>query len=46
MSDAISQIFFVDVKEKAVFATDGPKQQLLIDTPQFKALVVGLVAGG
>ena len=46
MSDTTSQIYFVDVKEKAVFATDGPKPQFLIDTPQFKALVVGLEAGG
>ena len=46
MSDTIPQIYFVDVKEKAVFATDGPKPQFLIDTPQFKALVVGLEAGG
>ena len=28
-----------------VFATDGPKPQFLIETPQFKALVVGLEAG-
>jgi len=46
MSDTTSQIYFVDVKEKAVFATDGPKTQFLIETPQFKALVVGLEAGG
>jgi mannose-6-phosphate isomerase-like protein (cupin superfamily) len=46
MSDTTSQIYFVDVKEKAVFTTDGPKPQFLIDTPQFKALVVGLEAGG
>jgi mannose-6-phosphate isomerase-like protein (cupin superfamily) len=46
MSDTTSQIYFVDVKEKAVFATDGPKPQFLIDTTQFKALVVGLEAGG
>ncbi len=46
MSDTTSQIYFVDVKAKAVFATDGPKPQFLIDMPQFKALVVGLEAGG
>jgi mannose-6-phosphate isomerase-like protein (cupin superfamily) len=46
MSDTTSQIYFLDVKAKAVFATDGPKPQFLIDTPQFKALVVGLEAGG
>ena len=33
-------------KSKAVFAADGPKPQFLIDTPKFKALVVGLEAGG
>ena len=34
-------IYFSDTKSKAVFSTDGPKPQFLIDTPQFKALVVG-----
>ena len=46
MSDTTSQIYFTDTKAKAVFAADGPKPQFLIDTPQFKALVVGLEAGG
>ena len=46
MSDTIPQIYFTDAKAKAVFAVDGPKPQFLIDTPQFKALVVGLEAGG
>ena len=46
MSDPTSQIYFVNVKEKAIFATDGPRPQFLIDAPQFKALVVGLEAGG
>ncbi len=46
MSDTTSQIYFVDTKAKAVFAADGPKPQFLIDTPNFKALVVGLEAGG
>ena len=46
MSDATSQIYFTDTKTKAVFSSDGPKPQFLIDTPQFKALVVGLEAGG
>lgn len=46
MSDTISEIYKVtDLKAKAVFAADGPKPQFLIDTPQFKALVVGLQAG-
>ncbi|CAG0984494.1 hypothetical protein ANAEL_01940 [Anaerolineales bacterium] len=46
MSDTIPQIYFTDTKAKAVFAVDGPKPQFLIDAPQFKALVVGLEAGG
>lgn len=45
MSDTSSQIYFTDTKAKAVFAVDGPKPQFLIDTPNFKALVVGLEAG-
>ena len=46
MLETISQIYFADTKSKAVFAADGPKPQFLIDTPKFKALVVGLEAGG
>jgi mannose-6-phosphate isomerase-like protein (cupin superfamily) len=46
MSDTTSKIYFTDIKAKAVFATDGPKPQFLIDTPRFKALIVGLEAGG
>ena len=46
MLDTTSQIYFADTKSKAVFAADGPKPQFLIDTPKFKALVVGLEAGG
>lgn len=46
MSDATTQIYFIDTKAKAVFSSGGPKPQFLIDTPQFKALVVGLEAGG
>jgi len=38
-------IYFPETKSKAVFASDSPKPQFLIDTPQFKALVVGLEAG-
>lgn len=45
MSDTISQIYFLDIKAKAVFAADGPKPQFLFDTPKFKTLVVGLGAG-
>lgn len=40
------EVYFTDTKSKAVFAADGPKPQFLFDTPQFKALVVGLEAGG
>lgn len=39
-------IYLADTKSRAVFAADGPKPQFLIDTPQFKVLVVGLEAGG
>ena len=38
--------YFPELKSKAVFAADGPKPQFILDTPQFKALVVGLEAGG
>ena len=38
-------IYFPDTKSKAVFAADGPKPQFLFETPNFKALVVGLNAG-
>ena len=37
--------YFADTKSKAVFAADGPKPQFLFETPNFKALVVGLNAG-
>jgi mannose-6-phosphate isomerase-like protein (cupin superfamily) len=42
----MSDIYFADTKSKAVFAADGPKPQFLVNTPKFKALVVGLEAGG
>lgn len=45
MFDTVSQNYFPDIKGQAVFATDGPKPQFLIESPQFKALVVGLEAG-
>ena len=45
MSGAISEMHFADTKARAVFAADGPAPQFLIDTPRFKALVVGLEAG-
>jgi quercetin dioxygenase-like cupin family protein len=45
MADITYQNYFADVKEKAVFSAQGTKPQFLIDTPTFKALVVGLEAG-
>lgn len=42
----MSDIYFANTKSMAVFAAEGPKPQFLVDTPQFKALVVGLEAGG
>lgn len=42
----MSNIYFPDTKSKAVFAGDGPKPQVLIETAQFKVLVAGLEAGG
>lgn len=42
----MSDIYFANTRSMAVFAPDGPKPQFLVDTPQFKALVVGLEAGG
>lgn len=45
MSDTTSEIYFADAKAKAVFTANGPKPQFLIDTPKFKALIVGLEAG-
>lgn len=45
MPDTILATYLIDTKSQAVFAADGPKPQFLVDTPQFKALVVGLEAG-
>ena len=42
----MSDIYFSDTKSKAIFSAEGPKPQFLFDTPQFKAWVVGLEAGG
>lgn len=44
-SNTTSEIYFADIKAKAVFAANGTKPQFLIDTPKFKALVVGLEVG-
>ena len=41
----MSEAYIEDVKSKAVFSPQGTKPQFLIDTPAFKALVVGLEAG-
>ncbi len=38
----MSDIYVSNTKTRAVFAADGPKPQFLLDTPQFKVLVVGL----
>jgi quercetin dioxygenase-like cupin family protein len=45
MSETVSVTYFQDTKSQAVFAADGPKPHFLLDTPQFKTLVVGLEAG-
>jgi quercetin dioxygenase-like cupin family protein len=45
MPDTIFETYFPETKAKAVFGVDGPKPQFLIDTPKFKALVVGLATG-
>ncbi len=45
MSDVIPEIYFLDTKTKAVFGSDGPKPQFLLDLPRYKVLVVGLEAG-
>ncbi|MCQ3939337.1 MAG: hypothetical protein DPW18_20175 [Chloroflexi bacterium] len=45
MPDSI-QIYFSDTKSEAVFSADGVKPQFLLEAPNFKALVVGLEAGG
>lgn len=42
----MSDIYFANTKSMAVFAPDGPKPQFLVVTPQLKALVAGLEAGG
>jgi quercetin dioxygenase-like cupin family protein len=45
MPDINPETCFAETKTKAVFASDGPKPQFLIDTPAFKTLVVGLESG-
>jgi mannose-6-phosphate isomerase-like protein (cupin superfamily) len=45
MPDTIPEIYFADIKTRAVFAVDGPQPQFLVDTPEFKTVVVGLEAG-
>lgn len=45
MTNTTSGIYCIDTKAKAVFASDGPKPQFLMNTPKFKTLVVGLEAG-
>lgn len=45
MSETPSTRYFAETTAQAVFASDGPKPHFLIDTPAFKALVVGLEPG-
>lgn len=45
MSDTVSEIYFPDTRGQAVFAADAPQPKFLIESPQFKALIVGLEAG-
>jgi len=45
MPENVAETYFPDTQEKAVFFFFFPRPQFLIDTPQFKALVVGLEAG-
>lgn len=45
MPDTTLEIFHAQVRERAIFNEDGPQPQTLIDTPLFKAMVVGLEAG-
>jgi len=45
MSDTVSEIYFPDTKGQAAYAAGGPNPTFLLETPQFKVLVVGLEAG-
>ena len=45
MSETTIELYFASVKDRAVFAAGGPKPQVLIESPMFKAMVVGLEAG-
>ena len=38
-------VYFTDIKSKAVFSNEGAKPQFLLNTESFKVLVVGLEAG-
>lgn len=38
-------IYFIETKSKAVFSNEGPKPQFMLNTENFKVLVVGLEAG-
>lgn len=40
-----NEIYFFETKNFAVFGLEGPKPNFIVDTPSFKALVVGLEAG-
>jgi quercetin dioxygenase-like cupin family protein len=45
MPDTVSTLYVNDIKNRAVFSTEGPNPQFLVDTAAFKVLVVGLEAG-
>ncbi len=45
MTNSTSELYIADTKSRAVFSSDGPQPQFLLDTPQFKVLVAGLEAG-
>jgi quercetin dioxygenase-like cupin family protein len=45
MPDTVTEIYYADTITRAVFSAEGPKPRFLVDTPDFKTLVVGLEAG-
>lgn len=46
MPETTVQLYFQDVKSRAVFGSEGPKPQFLFDEPGLKVLVAGLEASG
>ena len=45
MSESIPTIYISNTESRAVFGAEGPQPQFLLETSQFKSLVVGLEAG-